>query len=101
VRRYFLGLIASGIATPSSPNGALPATLQARASAWAGLAWLTARGHLAVASAGDDEVQLMAGAGKAAPDLPRLTVHLKALIEETAAYRAYFARAERETLRRP
>jgi single-stranded-DNA-specific exonuclease len=74
------------------------ATAQRESTVWAGLAWLTARGYLAVASAGDDEVQLTAGAGKADADLPRVTAHLKALIEETAAYRAYFARAEKETL---
>jgi single-stranded-DNA-specific exonuclease len=74
------------------------ATAQRESTVWAGLAWLTARGYLAVASAGDDEVQLTAGAGTADADLPRVTAHLKALIEETAAYRAYFARAEKETL---
>jgi single-stranded-DNA-specific exonuclease len=74
------------------------ATAQRESTVWAGLAWLTARGHLAVASAGDDEVQLTAGAGKADADLPRVTAHLKALLGETAAYRAYFARAEKETL---
>lgn len=74
------------------------ATAQRESTVWAGLAWLTARGYLAVASAGDDEVQLTAEAGKADADLPRVTAHLKALIEETAAYRAYFARAEKETL---
>ena len=74
------------------------ATAQRESTVWAGLAWLTARGYLAIASAGDDEVQLTAGAGKADADLPRVTAHLKALIEETAAYRAYFARAEKETL---
>jgi hypothetical protein len=57
-----------------------------------------ARGHLAVAGAGDDEVQLTTGTEKADPDLPRVTARLKALIEETAAYRAYFARSEKETL---
>jgi single-stranded-DNA-specific exonuclease len=74
------------------------ATAQRESTVWAGLAWLTARGYLAVASAGDDEVQLTVGAGKADADIPRVTAHLKALIEETAAYRSYFARAEKETL---
>jgi single-stranded-DNA-specific exonuclease len=74
------------------------ATAQRESAVWAGLAWLTARGYLAVVSAGDDEVQLTAGVGKADADLPRVTAHLKALIEETAAYRAYFARAEKGTL---
>jgi hypothetical protein len=59
---------------------------------------LTARGHLAVASAGDDEVRLTAGTGKADPDLLRVTARLKALLEETKAYRAHFVRVEKEML---
>ncbi|MBN1978692.1 MAG: single-stranded-DNA-specific exonuclease RecJ [Anaerolineae bacterium] len=74
------------------------ATAQRESSVWAGLAWLTARGYLAVASAGDDEVQLTVGEGRADADLPRVAAHLRMLIEETAAYRAYFARVEKETL---
>jgi single-stranded-DNA-specific exonuclease len=74
------------------------ATAQREATVWAGLAWLTAKGYLAVASAGDDEVQLTSGVGEATPDLPRVTARLKMLLEETAAYRAHFVRAERETL---
>jgi hypothetical protein len=74
------------------------ATVQRESTVWTGLAWLTARGHLAVASAGDDEMQLTAGTGKAGSDLPRLAARLKALLEETRSYRAYFARTEKETL---
>jgi single-stranded-DNA-specific exonuclease len=74
------------------------ATAQRESTAWAGLAWLTARGHLAVESAGDDEVQLAAGSGETSPDLQRVTARVKALLEETAAYRAHFARAEKEAL---
>jgi single-stranded-DNA-specific exonuclease len=74
------------------------ATAQRESTVWAGLAWLTARGHLAVESAGDDEVQLAAGTGETSPDLPRVAARVKALLEETAAYRAHFVRAEKETL---
>jgi single-stranded-DNA-specific exonuclease len=74
------------------------ATAQRESTVWAGLAWLTARGHLAVTSASDDEVQLTAGTGKTSPDLPRVTGHLKSLLAETRAYRAHFIRVEKETL---
>jgi single-stranded-DNA-specific exonuclease len=77
------------------------ATAQRESTVWAGLAWLTARGHLAVASAGDDEVQLTAGTGKTDPDLPKITAHLKMLLDETKAYRTHFVRAEKETLVSP
>jgi single-stranded-DNA-specific exonuclease len=74
------------------------ATAQRESTVWAGLAWLTARGHLVIASAGDDEIQLTAGTGKADPDLPRVTARLKMLLEETRAYRAHFVRVGKETL---
>ena len=74
------------------------ATAQRESTVWAGLAWLTARGYLAVESAGDDEVQLAAGTGETSPDLPRVAARVKALLEETAAYRAHFVRADEETL---
>jgi single-stranded-DNA-specific exonuclease len=74
------------------------ATAQRESTVWAGLAWLTARGHLAVTSASDDEVRLTAGTGKTSPDLPRVTGHLKSLLAETRAYRTHFIRVEKETL---
>jgi len=74
------------------------ATAQRESTVWAGLAWLTARGHLAVTSASDDEVQLTAGTGKTSPDLPRVVARLKALLAETRAYRTHFVRVEGEAL---
>jgi single-stranded-DNA-specific exonuclease len=73
------------------------ATAQREATVWAGLAWLTARGYLAVASAGDDEVQLTVGTGERGPDLDRVTARIKMLLEETSAYRVHFVRAEKAT----
>jgi single-stranded-DNA-specific exonuclease len=74
------------------------ATAQRESTVWAGLAWLTARGHLVVIGAGDDEARLAVGTGTTSPDLPRVAAHLRALLAETRAYRAYFVRAEAETL---
>jgi len=75
------------------------ATAQREATVRAGLAWLGARGHLVVLGEDGDEVHLAAGDQMVSADLPQIVARLKALLEETAAYRAYFARAEKETLR--
>jgi single-stranded-DNA-specific exonuclease len=70
------------------------ATAQREATVRAGLAWLAARGHVAVQREVGDEVCLAAGSGAASVDLPRMAEWLRALLEETAAYRAHFARVE-------
>jgi len=76
------------------------ATAQREATVRAGLAWLEARGHLVVLDQGEDgdEVHLAAGRQAVSDDLPRITAQLGALLEETAAYRAHFARADKQTL---
>ncbi len=83
------------------------ATAQREATVWAGLAWLEASGHLAVLGEDGDvgarlahahEVYLAAGSQTVSADRPRLTARLRALLEETAAYRAHFVRANKETL---
>jgi single-stranded-DNA-specific exonuclease len=78
------------------------ATAQREATVRVGLAWLAARGHLVVLDADedfvDDEVRLAAGRQTVSGDLPRITAQLRALLEETAAYRAHFARADKDTL---
>ncbi|OQY21527.1 MAG: single-stranded-DNA-specific exonuclease RecJ [Anaerolineaceae bacterium 4572_32.2] len=73
------------------------ATAQREMTVRAGLAWLEAQGHLAAQSAGDD-VHLMVGGQKPDDKLPQVTAQLKELLKETAAYRAHFARADKETL---
>jgi single-stranded-DNA-specific exonuclease len=74
------------------------ATAQREATAWAGIAWLLARGRVAVIEEGGDEIRFTAGSGTASPDLPRIASELKALLEETAAYRAHFARVDTASL---
>jgi hypothetical protein len=46
----------------------------------------------------DDDVRLAVGTQTVAADLPRIAARLRALLEETAAYRAHFARADAERL---
>lgn len=74
------------------------ATAQRESTVRAGLAWLAARGHVVMLGEDGDEVCLGVGDQTVDADLPRVTAQLNALLEETAAYRAYFARAGVESL---
>ncbi len=74
------------------------ATAHREATVRAGLEWLAARGYIATLEENDGEVRLSPGDQAPRPELPQLTVRLQALLEETAAYRAYFRRAERAWL---
>jgi len=78
------------------------ATAQREATVRAGLAWLVARGHIVVLDEDEDkdsdEIHLAAGNQAVSADLPRIAAQLEALLEETAAYRAHFARAGKEAL---
>jgi single-stranded-DNA-specific exonuclease len=74
------------------------ATAQREATVQAGLAWLVTRGHLVMPGEDGDEVQLATGKQTTDADLSQVAAQLKALLEETAAYRAHFARADKETL---
>ena len=74
------------------------ATAQREATVRVGIAWLAARGHLTVLDEEGDEVRMAVGSQTVSPDLPGLASELRALLAETAAYRAHFARADEETL---
>jgi len=63
-----------------------------------GLEWLAAGGHIAVSSEGE-AVLLSAGNGEANQYIKKeLYVAVKGILEETAAYREYFARASIESI---
>ena len=74
------------------------ATAQREPTVRAGLVWLEARGHIAILEEDGGVVHLAAGSRAASGDLERIRTELNALIEETAAYRAYFIRAASEQL---
>jgi hypothetical protein len=75
------------------------ATAQREATVRQGIAWLAARGHLVVFSEEGDVIQLAEGNRVVDPKgFQKPLGSLKALLEETAAYRAHFARAEKESL---
>jgi single-stranded-DNA-specific exonuclease len=74
------------------------ATAQREATIRLGLEWLAAGGHVKVQNEAD-EITLSAGDGIANQYLQReLYIAVKGLLEETAAYRNYFSRAEAESL---
>lgn len=74
------------------------ATAQREATIRLGLGWLAAGGHLLI-EGNEDELQLTKGDGVANQYLQReLYLAIKGLLEETAAYRAHFAKADSKTL---
>jgi single-stranded-DNA-specific exonuclease len=75
------------------------ATAQREATVRQGIAWLAARGHLVVLGEDGDEIQLAEGNHIVDPKgVQKPLGSLKALLAETAAYRAHFARADKESL---
>jgi single-stranded-DNA-specific exonuclease len=75
------------------------ATAQREATVRQGIAWLVARGHLMVLSEEGDEIRLAEGSHAVDPKgFQKPLGSLKVLLEETAAYRAHFARADKESL---
>jgi single-stranded-DNA-specific exonuclease len=58
-----------------------------------GIRLLHARGDLHIVAEGDSEMQIAPGDGKPGSSLEESRAELEALLNETAAYRAYFARA--------
>ena len=60
----------------------------------AGLRWLTERGHLRILEESGDRPQLARGDGVTSSGLAAAAADLQALLNETAAYRRFFARAE-------
>jgi len=75
------------------------ATAQRRITVEQGLNWLVSRGNIALVRQEDD--QLWVAPGKAINDpggAARLWMEVHALLAEAAAYRAYFKRADKDTL---
>jgi len=64
----------------------------------AGLHLLQAQGHIRIVEETDATLQLAHGAGQVRPEMEEVQARLQALLQETAAYRAYFARTPAERL---
>jgi single-stranded-DNA-specific exonuclease len=76
------------------------ATAAREATVRAGLTWLAARGSIGLTFGDGDEVRVSSGDGDARSDLAQATSRLEALLAETAAYRAYYAAADKDRLLR-
>ncbi len=74
------------------------ATAQCQASAARGVAWLVARGYFTEVSQKGDAITLAPGDQTVQAGLPVIEAQLKALLDETAAYRAYYRTAPLEVL---
>jgi len=74
------------------------ATAQQETTVRLGIAWLAARGCLAVSGEDGDGTWVAKGDGEARDDMAEVTARLRALLEETSAYRTYFAHADAATL---
>ncbi len=74
------------------------ATAQRESTVRLGLDWLAGRGHIHLLSDAGGELVFAAGDGQERPGLPLIASHLKALLEETAAYRQYFRRSDKDSL---
>ncbi len=63
-----------------------------------GIHWLAARGDVQIIEEEARTMQLASGDGQSRPELDDIQARLQALVQETAAYRAYFARTPPERL---
>jgi single-stranded-DNA-specific exonuclease len=73
------------------------ATAQREAAVRLGLAWLAERGDVQIVAQAGDEMLLAPGASTGA-DAAQTLARLRDLLAETAAYRAYFAVADKDRL---
>jgi len=74
------------------------ATAQRRATVQAGLRWLEVKGQVRIVADEGDQVTMAAGDGRSSTEVDNWQRRVVALLEETAAYRAHFARADAATL---
>jgi single-stranded-DNA-specific exonuclease len=97
-----LAQLAKRAITTAAGRVELPAlaseTAQREETVRAGLAWLEGRGYIVMLEERDKEMRLAPGEQAAGSASPETEAHLRSLLKETAAYRAFFARADAETL---
>jgi single-stranded-DNA-specific exonuclease len=74
------------------------ATAQREASVQAGLEWLQGKGTISILSQEGDQVWFGKGGGVSQGDPSALNARLKAVLEESAAFRRYFKMAEKDSL---
>ncbi|HSF79830.1 MAG TPA: single-stranded-DNA-specific exonuclease RecJ [Anaerolineales bacterium] len=74
------------------------ATAQSEAVVLVGLTWLEAQGHLRITHQDGDELWLEAGAGQPVVERGAVSAQLRAMLAETAAFRLFYSRADKDTL---
>lgn len=74
------------------------ATAQRESTVRVGVAWLAARGQIVIVAQDAEKLQLSAGDLQMSADAREIATQLKALLDETAAFRAHFRRAPPESL---
>ncbi|UCC65398.1 MAG: single-stranded-DNA-specific exonuclease RecJ [Anaerolineae bacterium] len=74
------------------------ATAQREITVRAGLEWLVARGQICLVKATGDALTLSPGDGQRRDEARQVQSRIKALLEETAAYRSFFLRADLDRL---
>jgi single-stranded-DNA-specific exonuclease len=74
------------------------ATAQREETVLIGVAWLEAQGHIVVLEDRGDVIHLAPGDGSPMDARPGIVERLRALLNETTAYRSYVARADAESL---
>jgi single-stranded-DNA-specific exonuclease len=95
------GLVKYALYTKASRTGISQlavATAHREATVRKGLAWLEAMGHICVREEKEGEIELKLGGGQRKPELALVEKQLKALLEETAAFRKYFVAADAPSL---
>ena len=71
---------------------------QRAATVRAGIEWLAAKGQIAIVEGDGDAWRIAPGSGAASQDLDEIRLQLAGLLTETAAYRAYYRRADAQKL---
>ncbi len=74
------------------------ATAQREKTVKLGLAWLEAYGHIKIDRQAGDEIFISAGDRLQKPNANQIAEQLRAVLDETAAYRSYFKRADKDIL---
>jgi single-stranded-DNA-specific exonuclease len=74
------------------------ATAQRAGAVRLGLDWLVEHGHISTVDDEGEQIVVAVGSGRAGDDATGATQRLRALLEETAAYRRHFARAPADIL---
>ena len=74
------------------------ATAQREICVRKGLKWLQANGQLKILEMDSDQIELAPGEGQKSDKVAEISAQLKALLDESAAYRAHYSRANQENL---